>query len=172
MLIDIDRLSEEGLQISRDFDYLGVDLVEENAVFLEPVHAEASVRKIGEEVWIKGRLTARLSFVCSRCLTPFEFPVDSRFDLVFLPEELETAKTELEDEDVDTLYYYDRKIDIRSVVLEQLNLTFPPKPLCTETCEGLCAVCGELLRDGKCSCQVGETDPRLDKLKFLVRDKR
>jgi uncharacterized protein len=172
MLIDIDRLPEEGLQVSRDFDFLGVDLVEENAVFLESVHADVLVRKIGEEVWIKGRVTARLSFVCSRCLTPFEFPVDSRFDLVFLPEELETAKDELGEADLDTLYHYDRKIDLRAVVLEQLNLTFPPKPLCAETCEGLCAVCGELIREGKCSCQVGESDPRLEKLKFLVRDKR
>jgi uncharacterized protein len=172
MLIEIDRLPEEGLSVSRDFDFLGVDLVEENAVFLEPAHAEILVRKVGDEAWIKGRLTARMSFVCSRCLTPFEFPVDSRFDLVFLPEELETAKDELGDEDLDTLYHYDRKIDLRAVVLEQLNLTFPPKPLCSETCEGLCAVCGELLREGKCSCEVGEPDPRLEKLKILVRDKR
>jgi uncharacterized protein len=172
MLIEIDRLPEEGLSVSRDFDFLGVDLVEENAVFLEPAHAEILVRKVGDEAWIKGRLTARMSFVCSRCLTPFEFPVDSRFDLVFLPEELETAKDELGDEDLDTLYHYDRKIDLRAVVLEQLNLTFPPKPLCSETCEGLCAVCGELLREGRCSCEVGEPDPRLEKLKILVRDKR
>ncbi len=172
MLIEIDRLPQEGLQVSRDFDFLSVDLVEENAVFLEPAHADVLVRKIGEEVWIKGRVTARLSFVCSRCLTPFELPIDSRFDLVFLPEELETAKDELDEGDLDTLYHYDRKIDLQAVVLEQLNLTFPPKPLCSEACEGLCAVCGELIREGKCSCQVGGPDPRLEKLKFLVRDKR
>ncbi len=172
MLIEIDRLPQEGLQVSRDFDYLSVDLVEESAVFLEPVHADVLVRKIGEEVWIKGRVTARMSFVCSRCLTPFEYPVDSKFDLVFLPEEMDTVKDELDDSDMDTLYHCDGRIDLRLVVLEQLNLTFPPKPLCAETCEGLCAVCGELLREGTCSCQVGEPDPRLDKLKFLVRDKR
>jgi uncharacterized protein len=172
MLIEIDRLPEEGLQVSRDFDFLSVDLVEENAVFLEPAHAEVLVHKVGEDVWIKGCVSARLSFVCSRCLTPFEFPIDSRFDLVFLPEELETAKSELADDDMDVLYHYDRRIDLRAVVLEQLNLIFPPKPLCAETCEGLCAVCGELIREGKCSCQVGGPDPRLEKLKFLVRDKR
>jgi len=171
MLIEIDRLPQEGLQVSRDFDFLSVDLVEESAVFLEPVHADVLVRKIGDEVWIKGSVTARLSFICSRCLTPFEFPVDSKFDLIFLSEEMESAKDELEEADLDTLYHYDRKIDLRLVVLEQLNLTFPVKPLCAETCEGLCAVCGELLREGKCSCQVGGSDPRLEKLKFLVRDK-
>lgn len=171
MLIEIDRLPQEGLRVARDFDFPSVDLVEESAVFLEPVHADVLVRKVGEEVWVKGRLTARLSFVCGRCLTPFELPVDSRFDLVFLPEELETAKEELAEADLDTLYHRDRKIDLRAVVLEQLNLTFPPKPLCSESCEGLCAVCGELVRDGTCSCLVRETDPRLDKLKSLVRDK-
>jgi uncharacterized protein len=171
MLIEIDRLPQEGLRVARDFDFPSADLVEEAAVFLEPVHADLLVRKVGEEVWIKGRLTTRLSFVCGRCLTPYELPVDSRFDLVFLPEEMETPKDELGEADLDTLYHYDRKIDIRAVVLEQLNLTFPPKPLCSESCEGLCAVCGELVRDGKCSCLVRETEPRLDKLKSLVRDK-
>jgi len=172
MLIDIDRLPKEGLHVSRGFDFLNVDLVEENAVFLEPAHADVEVRKIGDEVWIKGRLTARLSFVCSRCLTPYEFPIDSRFDLVFLPDEIETAKDELEDDEMDTMFYYDRRIDLRAVILEQLNLTFPPKPLCTESCEGICAVCGELIRDGRCSCQVKESEPGMLDLKIFMKDKR
>ena len=171
MLIDIDRLPKEGLHVSRDFDFLNVDLVEENAVFLEPTHADMLVRKVGEEVWIQGRITTRLSFVCGRCLTPYEMPVDSRFDLVFLPEELEAAHDELSEDDLDRMYYYDRKIDLRAVILEQLNLTFPAKPLCSEACEGICAVCGELIRDGGCSCQVKDSDPRLQNLKFLVKDK-
>lgn len=171
MLIDIDRLPKEGLHVSRDFDFLNVDLVEENAVFLEPTHADVLVRKVGEDVWIQGQITTRLSFICGRCLTPYEIPVDSRFDLIFLPEELEAARDELSDGDLDRMYYHDRKIDLREVILEQLNLTFPSKPLCSEACEGLCAVCGELIRDGKCSCQVKDSDPRLLNLKFLVKDK-
>jgi uncharacterized protein len=171
MLIDIDRLPKEGLHVSRDFDFLNVDLVEENAVFLEPTHADVLVRKVGEEVWIQGQIMTRLSFVCGRCLTPYEMPVDSRFDLIFLPEELEASRDELSEGDLDRMYYHDRKIDLREVILEQLNLTFPSKPLCSEACEGLCAVCGELIRDGKCSCQVKDSDPRLQNLKFLVKDK-
>jgi uncharacterized protein len=171
MLIDIDRLPKEGLHVSRDFDFLNVDLVEENAVFLEPTHADVLVRKVGEDVWIQGQITTRLSFICGRCLTPYEIPVDSRFDLIFLPEELEAARDELSDGDLDRMYYHDRKIALREVILEQLNLTFPSKPLCSEACEGLCAVCGDLIRDGKCSCQVKDSDPRLLNLKFLVKDK-
>ena len=171
MLIDIDRLPKEGLHVSRDFDFVSADLVEEEAVFIEPARAEVLVRKVGEEVWIKGRISARLSFVCSRCLMPFEFPIDSKFDLVCMPEEMATGKEELGEEDMNRMFYSERSIDLRSVILEQLNLTFPLKPLCSQACEGICAVCGELIHDGKCSCLVKELHPGFDKLKFLVKDK-
>jgi uncharacterized protein len=171
MLIDIDRLPKEGLRLSRDFDFLSPDLVEEDAVFLEPARAEVFIRRIGEEVLVQGEVRAKLSFVCSRCLTPFEFPVASRFDLVYLPEELEIMSDELTEDEIDRMYYHDRSLDLRAVVLEQLNLTFPAKPLCSPHCEGICAVCGEIVRDGGCSCLVKESDPRWDKLKFIMKDK-
>jgi len=169
MLIEIDRLTKEGLTVSKDFEFLSVDLVEENAVFLQPTHADIVIRKEGDEVLIKGRITANLSFVCSRCLTPFEFPVDSVFDLVLLPEDLDEARDELDENDVDKSFYYEGSIDLAEVVLEQLNLTFPVKPLCSPDCEGLCAVCGRLLQGGQCGCTVKEPDPRLGRLKTLVK---
>ncbi len=171
MLIDLDRVPREGLKVSGDFEFLSLDLIEENAVFLEPAHADVTVRLVGDEVYVQGQVTARLSFVCSRCLTPFEFPVASRFDLVYLPEDLDALSEELSDEKIDQMFYSGRQLDLRSVVLEQLNLTFPAKPLCAPDCEGICAVCGEIIRDARCSCSVKEPDPRWNKLKFPVRDK-
>jgi uncharacterized protein len=171
MLIDIDRIPKDGLRLSRDFEFLSLDLVEENAVFLEPAHADLTVRLVGEEILVQGVITARLSFVCSRCLTPFEFPVSSRFDLVYLPEDLDALSEALTDEKIDQMYYAGRQLDLRTVVLEQLNLTFPAKPLCAPGCEGICAVCGEIIREAKCSCLVKEPESGLNKLKFNVRDK-
>ncbi len=171
MIIDIDKIPKEGLSVCRDFDFLNIDLVEEDAVFLAPTHAEAVVRRVGEEIWVKGRLTARLSFICSRCLTPFEFPVDVTFDLVYLPEELDLMKEELEDEDMGRLFYHNNQIDLREVMLEQLNLSFPLKPLCSENCEGICPVCGQVRRDGNCACQVKEKDSRWKKLKIFLKEK-
>ena len=172
MIIDIDRLPKEGLKISRDFEFFTESLVEENAVFLQPVHAELTVNKAGEEIFIKGKISTCLSFVCSRCLIPFEFPVDSSFDLVYVPEELEEMQDHLRDEDINKLFYYGSKIDIKEVVLEQLNLVFPPKPLCSADCQGICPVCGKVIQSGECSCETKSSDPRLDKLKNFVRDKR
>lgn len=171
MIINIDRLPKDGLKLARNFDFPSFDLVEEEAVFLQPVHAELTVKKVGDEVLVKGRIMTCLSFVCSRCLTPFEFPIDSKFDLVFLPEDVHEMKDELDEEDLDRLFYRIRQIDIREVILEQLNLTFPLKPLCAETCQGICAVCGQIRHDGNCGCLVKESDARLEKLKIFVKDK-
>jgi uncharacterized protein len=172
MIIDIDRLPREGLKISRNFELLHDEIVEEDAIFLLPVHADISVNKVGEEVFVKGKIKTLLSFVCSRCLVPFEFPVDSPFDLVYLPEEFEVAKEELDGDDLNTSFYYSRKIDLKEVVLEQLNLTFPVKPLCSEACQGICPVCGKNINNGDCSCVTKASDSRLEKLKIFLKDKR
>jgi uncharacterized protein len=171
MVIDIDKIPKEGLAVSRDFEFLNVDLVEENTVFLSPAHAECTVARVGDEIWIKGRLTARLSFICSRCLSPFEFPVAASFDLVYLPEELDLMKEELEEDDLGQAFYHDNRIDLREIILEQLNLTFPLKPLCSQDCGGICTICGKVRRNGDCGCQVKEEDPRLRKLKNFEREK-
>jgi uncharacterized protein len=172
MIIDIEKIPKGGLRVDRDFEFQSLELVEESATFLKPVRADLTVRKMDEEVWIKGRVTTRLSVSCSRCLTSFEFPVDSRFDLVFLPQEYQVGKDELEPADADQLFYSDRRIDLREVVLEQINLTFPYRLLCSDGCEGICAVCGKIRRDGGCGCAVHETDGRLEKLKSMMKDKR
>lgn len=172
MFIDIDRLPREGLEVSKEFEFSSGEIIEESAVFFQPVHAEISVKKVGEEVFIKGRIKTILSFVCSRCLIPYEFPIDSQFDLVFLPEELEQVKDELDSDDLNTSYYYSRRIDLREVVLEQFNLTFPVKPLCSETCQGICPVCGRNINNGECSCIKNDSDFRLEKLKIFLKDKR
>jgi len=172
MIIDIDRLPREGLEVSKEFEFSNVEIIEESAVFFQPVHAEISVKKVGEEVFIKGRIKTILSFVCSRCLVPYEFPIDSHFDLVYLPAELEQVKDELESDDLNTSFYYSRRIDLREVVLEQFNLTFPVKPLCSESCQGICPVCGRNINSGECSCIKDDSDARLEKLKIFLKDKR
>lgn len=172
MLIDVNDIPREGLDFAQDFDFGSFDLVEEEAAFLEPVHSLVSVKKVGDEVLVKGKLTTRLSFICSRCLRPFEYGVEAAFDLAYLPEELDLEKEELAEEDFGKFFYYHQQLDLREVILEQLNLSLPLRPLCSEDCEGLCPVCGELVQNGQCGCQVNLSDPRLEKLKSFLRDKR
>jgi uncharacterized protein len=171
MIIDVEKLPKEGRKISKDFEFLSAVLVEESAVFLKPVHAELALKKVGEEILIKGKIVTSLSLICSRCLVPFETLVDSRFDLVYLPEELDLMQDQLEIDDLNRLFYYDGKIDIEEVILEQLNLVFPAKPLCSDDCQGICPVCGKVIRDSECVCVQKSSDPRLKKLKIFIKNK-
>src|SRR5258708_26237822 len=50
-----------------------------------PVHLEMDVHKDGEAYRATGRVTTRLQLECGRCLDLFEIPVDSPFDLRYLP---------------------------------------------------------------------------------------
>ena len=171
MIIDVERIPSDGLSIVKDFEFSAREIVEENVVFLEPVHVEVDVCRTGEEVLIRGRMVTRLSLVCCRCLVPFEFSVDSDFNLVFFPEELDVVRDQLDQEDIDKLFYQPCGIDMDSVILEQLNLTLPLRPLCSMDCQGICPVCGKLLKEGSCSCTASEADHRLEKLKTFLRDK-
>jgi uncharacterized protein len=171
MIIEVEKLSKEGRKISKDFEFLSNTLVEESAVFLTPVHAELTVKKVGEEILIKGRIATFLSLICSRCLVPFESSIDSRFDLVYFPEELDVIQDQLEGDDLNKLFYYNGRIDIEEVILEQLNLAFPAKPLCSANCQGICPVCGKIIRNSGCGCMTESSDPRLNKLKIFIKNK-
>ena len=55
---------------------------------------------------------------------------------------------------------------------EQFYLALPMKPLCVETCRGLCPACGINLNQASCECDTAWQDPRLAGLKALLRNGR
>lgn len=73
---------------------------------------------------------------------------------------------ELVEEDLGVVTLSEPLLDTRPIVIEQLHLGIPMKPLCREDCKGLCSRCGADLNEGPCSCApLG--DARLAKLAAL-----
>jgi uncharacterized protein len=67
----------------------------------------------------------------------------------------------------------DFRVDITEPIRQVLILAVPLKPLCAETCRGLCASCGANLNETGCDCKRDNTDPRWEGLKgFLPEDER
>lgn len=54
-------------------------------------------------------------------------------------------------EDDGNIVYTDRQIELDDAVYEELSISFPTKPLCSENCKGLCPVCGQDLNE--CGCE-------------------
>jgi uncharacterized protein len=116
-----------------------------------------------------GAVQATLELPCSRCLEPFNLPVDAAFDLRYQPHALNTGEgeREIEDDDLTTAFYEDETIDLGQLMREQFHLALPMKPLCGEDCLGLCAECGANLNQGACGCKREWEDPRFAVLKKL-----
>ena len=53
------------------------------------------------------------------------------------------------------------------ILIEQLQLNVPMKPLCRVDCKGLCPECGAELNAGACPCGETKVDPRWGTLAAL-----
>jgi uncharacterized protein len=85
------------------------------------------------------RVTAKIS--CSRCLSDFDFLIDTEFDREF---------SQLSGKE--SLSIKDFSINIDELLREEILLSFPVKPLCNEACKGLCPSCGKNLNVEGCVC--------------------
>ncbi len=135
-----------------------------------PVHLAFDIFKDGSQFHLVGRVEATMTLACGRGLEEMALPVDLPFDLLYLPhkENVGEGEVEVEDDDLTTAYYRDEQIDLGQLVVEQFLLALPMKPLCRESCRGLCPECGTNLNTATCSCVHAWTDPRLEGLKSLL----
>jgi uncharacterized protein len=164
MKIVLADITEEGLDLAFEETF-------EPGPFksLAPVKAMLHVDKFGHEVFVKGTVKSLLELECSRCLKVFPFESELSVDVVYRPlEELRgEERHEIKDDELDTDFYEGDELDIDGLVKEQIILSIPLKPLCSEACRGICPSCGTDLGTDTCSCETKETDPRLEILKQL-----
>lgn len=138
-----------------------------------PVALTFDIFKDGERFRLVGRVVTTLTLTCSRCLDGFALPIDSAFDLQYVPTGSAPAaerESEIEEDDLAIAYYDGETIDLGQLVQEQFYLALPMKPLCGETCRGLCAQCGANLNRGDCGCSPKWLDPRFAALGALRKD--
>ena len=57
-----------------------------------------------------------------------------------------------EGKDLDITYLSHEYIELSDVLTEQLQFQVPFQPLCSETCQGICSLCGADLNHGRCAC--------------------
>ena len=62
------------------------------------------------------------------------------------------------------------RLDADSLFTEEVLLSLPMKFLCQEDCRGICLNCGQNLNEEHCGCSRKESDPRLEKLRQLIRE--
>jgi DUF177 domain-containing protein len=115
-----------------------------------------SLAKHGHDILVRGNLSGHLDLACSRCLESFAAPVAIDFDLLLVPgpPKAGAEDEELSQSDLDLDYFTGEVVDLESLLREQIILMMPLKPLCEETCKGLCPRCGANLKRETCQCKT------------------
>jgi len=171
LLLDLSQMRGVRDRVDRTFDPLALPAGENDAFRMSsPVRLAFDIFKDGPQFRLVGQVQSALALSCCRCLDETALPVDLSFDLLYLPHSQNggEGEVEVEDDDLTTAYYRDEQIDLGQLVLEQLYLAIPMKPLCRESCRGLCPECGTNLNAGTCSCVRERVDPRLEGLRGLL----
>ncbi len=152
--------------------FAGPDAAQYTYIVTQPVQLAVDVHKDQERFRLVGRVATRLELTCSRCLEPFDWPVDATFDLQYQPKEkyAEQQEREIREGDFSAAYYENETIDLGQLMAEQFHLVLPMKPLCTDDCRGLCPQCGTNFNRGTCECRSDWDDPRLAALRALQRE--
>lgn len=166
------EIPDTGLEFELKEDFKDLDIKADDFNIKEPVHIKGKIKKFGQDVYVQGHLFVKMITACSRCLEEFAYTLDTEFEATYAPmqDELLEEEKELEQTDLDTLFYENDRIDLKEAIREQIVLSVPLKMLCKSDCLGLCSRCGENLNVAKCGCSADDIDPRLEGLKKLKTD--
>ena len=147
-------------------------------VDLETVECRGKISPMAESYLLRAALSYDHALQCMRCLKPVSVTTSSDLDLILevgdsSPRKGDQQKApeqelELEQDDLGLLRLDDAILDTRPLIIEQVHLSIPMKPLCKDDCAGLCAECGTDLNSGPCDCNT-VTDPRWQALASLKR---
>jgi uncharacterized protein len=165
MKIVVSDITEEGLNLDME-----VAVTSGPPLLLSPVMTKLRVEKAGSEVFVRGGVRAGVELQCSRCLRKFSKDIAADVNVVYHPiEELKgEEKHEIKQDELDMGFYEGDELDVEELVTEQIILAVPMKPLCSESCKGLCPRCGADLNMGSCACAGKEPDPRFAVLKNIL----
>lgn len=149
-----------------DFEYQMKPTLPEGAEMTRD--ADVCGKVTDEAGYMRLSLTATVHYrgECARCLDPVEGDFSVSLERTVAAEG--TLTEEQLEENVDEFAVLEKgRLDLDTLVGEELYLSFPMRFLCSEDCPGLCPKCGKPLRLGDCGCTLKEPDPRFAVLKDL-----
>ncbi len=146
----------------------GLRLEYESLVGAKEIECRLDIQKAGEEFYCQGVVSAQAIVTCARCLVDFDARLSNTAGFIVCTQEAyESKKDAIDDEDYVLLRGSDLRADISDIVRQTIILALSMKPLCSETCKGLCPHCGTNLNERTCGCKVEHVDARWESLKRL-----
>ena len=150
LIIDIQKIPAGGMHITGALDPSELDIEYNGVAATGDLAYDLGVEVVGGEFLARGRLHIPLEFTCSRCLKPFGSQINvNRFTF---SQQVKGSET----------------IDLTGNLREDIIIALPIKPLCAQTCKGMCVYCGKNLNLERCSCASRSGDVRWSALEGLT----
>ncbi|HVS16206.1 MAG TPA: DUF177 domain-containing protein [Thermoanaerobaculia bacterium] len=162
MRVLLEQVRESPVEWQEDLELSADRFGDSDLVAVGPISCRGRISFVDPGFLIEAELRYEQTLACDRCLEPVVLPVRERFQMlaVKVGQEGEVVEElELKQEDLDVVVVGE-ELDTDPLVIEQIQLNVPMKPLCSESCRGLCPTCGGDLNRGACGCPAPEGDPR------------
>lgn len=168
MELYLDEIPPEGIHVDVHLDK--DDPAVKDLKIRDSVSGSLNIRKVGLQLLVRGSVAGEVGLRCARCLKEFDLGLREEVDIELRPfPDLERSapELELETDDLDIEFFRGESLDLTHLVAEQIALAIPMKPLCRETCAGICSNCGAELGQGPCGCSFEVPDERWSELLSL-----
>jgi uncharacterized protein len=169
MRIWLDQVREEPFNWDETKNVSLESLEQPEVLSLGPVRWRGQVVFADPGYYLKARLSYEQTLSCNRCLKPIVEAMEPEVELMIVVERPRAVagEHELKEDELGVLTIPEEILETDPILLEQLQLNVPMKPLCQPDCKGICAQCGADLNAGECSCETRTGDPRFATLAAL-----
>ena len=165
LLIDLTSIvKSEGMeiQVNKEYPIEAFSEFSDMPSLQTPVTLTGTITNHAGNLFLKGDLSFRATFLCDRCLESFEK------DFI-IPMEDTIAREDSGLEADEFIPYQHNMVLLTEAIYKCIFAVTLDQQLCRKDCKGLCPVCGCNRNETTCDCDDTEIDPRLLKLKELLK---
>ena len=171
MFISLQELEQRSVRFNVDIPAGKIDF-DSKLNQTSTIHAEGTASLLSPmvgDIRVQGDLRVETETACDRCLEAIKFPIQSPFDLVYIPatETADGGEDEIDEAAVEVGFYEGNGLALDDVLREVVLLALPMQIVCSESCKGICPVCGHNRNQRECNCQTKAVDDRWNSLKSL-----
>lgn len=171
MILDLKNREEFPLQLDQTAESFELESDREDILGVKNVRVKLSVQHSADEFYCQGTVSADFKLECARCLGEFIANIQGKTDFIVRFHQpaaaVEKDKRDIPDDEEYVDLLDDLKADISYIVNQTLLLALPMKPICQESCRGLCPACGINKNNKDCDCKTEAYDERWEGLSGL-----
>ncbi len=148
MIIRLNEIKDEG----EDFQYSPANEdVSQGLIDIlkgKPFQIHMRIVPAGDAFDVIGTFLAKAPEICSFCAQDIDVPLAEKFHEILLvgtknKTDIKGSSEDFEDPDLNATHIQNYEFHVIEFLREQLLLAMPTQPKCSDSCQGLCVICGE-----------------------------